>query len=187
MEKIDQDKERKRLQKVNELLKDIETGEEQKVIKALKGLQVHGDSSIIPTLIKTWSSSNNEVVNEAIASFINDLKQTDSIPLIMEALYNKDFEHIRSLLLNTIWNSKVDYSDHLSNFVGIAVKGNFMEALECLTIIENMEGPFKEHQFLDAQMELSKYAHETTKDEKKAHIMSDLALLIKTLEAEHIE
>lgn len=187
MEKVDNEKENKRLQKVKELVKDLTTNDEKKFMQALKGLQVHGDSSILPTLINTWANSNNPKINESIAFFINDLKQSDSIPFIMDALGNDEYKHIKRELLNTIWNSKVDYSSHLSEFVKIAVEGEFMQALECLTIIENMEGPFKEHQFLDAQMELSKYANAKNKEEKKAHIMSDIAEIIQRLEREHVE
>jgi hypothetical protein len=187
MDNNSEDKEIKRLQKVEELLKDLNTGEEAKVKQALKGFKVHGDISIISPLINHWSNSKNEIINQEIASFINDLKQTDSAPIIMDAIRNSAYKNIKSALLNTIWNSKVDYSEHLAEFVNIAVDGNFMEALECLTIIESMEGPFKEHQFLDAKMKLSKYANTDRKNDEKAHIMSEIALIIKTLEAEHID
>ena len=41
------------------------------------------------------------------------------------------------------WNLAY-YSTHVADFVKAAVGGNFMVALECLTILENLEGPFEE-------------------------------------------
>lgn len=187
MESKKKDSETNQKIKIAELLKDIQSDEEKKVKKALSSLKTNGDTSIILPLIEHWSKSKNDVVKDQIGLFINDIKQTESMPIIMAALKNESFKNIKNNLLNTIWNSKVDYSIHLPDFVKMAVEGDFMEALECLTIIENMEGPFHEHQFLDAQMHLSSYANQTEKEEKKAHIMSEIALIIKTLEAEHID
>ena len=67
-----------------------------------------------------------------------------------------------------------------TEFVEIEVDGNFMEALECLTIIENLEGTLEERHILESQLHLSDYVKDTDpKDPQKAQIMSEIALLIK--------
>ena len=179
--------EKERKNKVTQLLLDIKTGKEEKISKAIKGLKVHGDQSVLAPLIETWSRGISEKNEAELISFLNDLKFNDSVYPIMDALRNKDYQHIQTLLLSTVWNSQVDYTEYLVDFVSFAVKGDFMTALECLTILENLEGPFEEQQFFEAQIELSDYASEQNKEPQKEQIMSEIALLIKDLERKHVE
>jgi len=84
--------------------------------------------------------------------------------------------------LTTIWNMKVDFSGYIDEFVHIAVFGDFMETLECLTIIENMEGPFMEEDILESQLHLKRYLEgEGQQDKQKAQLLSEIALLIKDI------
>ena len=55
-----------------------------------------------------------------------------------------------------------------------------MEALECLTILENLDGPFEEHHILECQLHLKEYMETPNQtDVQKAQIMSEIALLLR--------
>jgi hypothetical protein len=57
-----------------------------------------------------------------------------------------------------------------------------METLDCLTIIENLEGPFMEEDILEAQLHLKSYLEDTaTKDDQKSHLLSEIAIAIKDI------
>ncbi len=172
--------------KVQLLISEIQSKDEKKIVKALQGLKVHGSAKIIAPLIETWNSGISESLEQTIIEFIGDLKQSNTSDPIMECINNKAYVSIRQKLLSTIWNSKVDYSEYFVDFVRIAVEGDFMEGVECLTILENLEGPFEEYQFLDAQVELSLYAEQTNKEPRKQQIISEIALIVKDLERQHI-
>lgn len=176
-----------RKKKVKQLMAELTSGEDKKISSALKGLQVHGDSSVIIPMLKVWQTVKSDAVNKEIHEFLNDLKYTDSADEIMQALKNDEFKSIRQQLLNVVWNCTVDYSEFLADFVAIAVEGDFMETLECLTVIENLDGPFQEHQFLEAQLALSDYASMENREEQKAQLMIEIALIIQNLERNHIE
>jgi len=99
---------------------------------------------------------------------------------MIEIVKDSNYLSIRQELLSTMWNNKLDYTYFLPEFVEIAVEGSFMEALECLTIIENLEGPFEERHILESQLHLKEYINDKSpKDPQKAQIMSEIALLIK--------
>ena len=184
------EKETAKDKKIAQLLKDLNKGDDKSIEKALNGLQKHGDASVIRPLADFWVTlSSDAPQHEQFQAFFNDLKHNDTAEVIMELVFEDTYKDIKQFLLISIWNSKVDYSEYLKDFVKLAVDGDFMQALECLTIIENMEGPFQEHQFLDAQVELSVYAEskEKEKDEQKAKIMSELAIILKEYERNHIE
>jgi hypothetical protein len=110
------------------------------------------------------------------------MKDSSAIDEMMRLLSEARFIGIRQVLLTTIWNSPLDYSYYLPDFVDIAVEGNFMEALDCLTIIENMEGPFEERHVLESQLFLRDYIEsKEPKDPQKQYIMSEIAIFIKDL------
>lgn len=167
--------------KIKKLLDDLNSGSAKKVSAALKALQVHGKVSILKPIVETLKAESTPAESKAeIIEFLSSLKVTNAAPEIIDILRDEKFISVRQLVLSTIWNSKVDYSDYIADFVAIAVEGDFMEALECLTIIENLEGPFQETQILESQLHLRDYAESTeTKNEQKAKIMSEIALLIK--------
>ena len=180
-----QEKERKK--KVNSLLKELKTKDEKTLKKVVISLKQYGDSSILEPLLERWNEGVSNEVETEIQNLFNDIKSNDSSQPIMEGIRNPKYEKIKKALLNSVWNTKVDYSEYLVDFVDIAVKGDFMEALECLTIIENLEGPFEEQQFLEAQVSLSEFAELNDKSSQKAHIISEIASIIKDLEANLID
>lgn len=186
MKKPMSEEEKKEQKKLKQLMLDIKTGDQEKITGALKSLRVHGNSSVLPLLLETWQRGVTDKNENEIIEFLSELKHSDSVYPIMNVLNDGKFEEIHQKLLTTIWNTNIDYSEHLEDFVKIAVKGDFMVALECLTIIENLEGPFEEQQFLEAQIELSEYAGVQNKNTQKEQIMSELAKTLKKLEREII-
>ena len=166
--------------KVRRLLEDLNSGNETKISSALKALQLNGDSSVlnpIADLLKTDISAKNR---QEIVDFLSCLNDSSTIDSMIEIVKDSNYLSIRQELLSTMWNNKLDYTYFLPEFVEIAVEGSFMEALECLTIIENLEGPFEERHILESQLHLKEYINDKSpKDPQKAQIMSEIALLIK--------
>ena len=167
--------------KINQLLLDLNSGIPSKISSSLNAFQVNGNISILrplAELLKTDLSLDSE--NEVL-EFFGDLKSTQVKEEIISILRDENFLNQRQKLLTTIWNCKVDYSDYIAEFVEIACDGNFMEAFECLTILENLDGPFQEQHILECHLHLKEYIEDTTtaKDPQKAQIMSEIALLIR--------
>jgi len=103
---------------------------------------------------------------------------------MIQVLYDPANLAIRQEVLSTIWNSRLDYSSNLAEFVEIAIEGDYLEALECLTIIENLEGPFEESDILESQLHLKEYLEQGQKNDQKAILISEIALLIKNFNEE---
>lgn len=172
--------------KVTAILKDINSGQEKKIIDGLKALKVNGDDNVIVPIIDVWVKGVSPTAEKEIITFLGDIKSTSSVETIMDVLLNKEYDKIHLQLLTTIWNSKVDYSEYLVEFVSMATQYDFLVALECLTIIENMEGPFEEHHILDAEIILREFAENhsenKTEDEKKVQMIVDISNLVKSFD-----
>jgi hypothetical protein len=166
--------------KVKQLILDLESGNSVKISAALKLLQVNGTISVLTPLANLLLHPIDEKNKQEILEFFSTLNDSNAVDAMIELIKNDAFLPIRQELLSTMWNSKLDYSYYLPEFVEIAADGNFMEALECLTVIENMEGPFEERHILESQLHLKDYLEDTApKDPQKAQIMSEIALIIK--------
>ncbi|MDX1652202.1 MAG: hypothetical protein R3277_06905 [Brumimicrobium sp.] len=183
--------EKERKSKMQALITELKSGEENRIETALKGLQVHGDDEAILPILEVWNAGVSSKAEQEIITFLSDIKSSSSVDPIMEVLTDSHFKRIHHPLLTTIWNTKVDYSAYLTDFVRIATENDFMTALECLTIIENMEGPFEEHHFLESEIALRAYAERTQKskdseDERKLQLVREIGRILKDFETNNI-
>lgn len=171
--------------KIKQLLEDLNSGNANKFSAALKSLQIHGDCTTLEPIVSLIDTGLNEKQKQEIVQFLSDLRDTSCIQTMIDILRNDTYRKARPEILTSIWNSKLDYSYFLPDFVEIAVDGSFMEALECLTVIENMEGPFEERHILESQLHLKDYMEDSDpKDPQKAQIMSEIALILKDYDLE---
>lgn len=172
--------------KVQQLLLDIKSGDSTKVIKAIRGLESHGNNSALEPLLEYWKTVTDSDIDRELSEFFASLKDTDSRHEVMEVLLNEETEVFRIKILTSIWNSKVDFSDYLAQFIKLAAEGGFMETLECLTVIENLDGPFEEEQFFESQIALKNYLdNRKSSTDEKAQLMSEIAIILKDLEDNH--
>lgn len=171
--------------RVNAIITDLYSKDSRKVSKAIKALEVHGNSKVIKA-IADCLLGDVDTHNEAeMLELLSSLKDTSVVVEMMEVVCDPIYLPIRQKMLTTIWNTKVDFSDYIDEFVEIAVQGDFMETLECLTIIENLEGPFMEESILECQLHLKNYLESNTpRDEQKSQLLSEIALKIKEINQE---
>lgn len=169
--------------KLQQILMDLHSKDEQKITRAIKSLESNGDSSVIrPLSLLLLQDDFSDKNKLAIIEMFSSLKDSSTVVEMMDVIADEQFLPIRQTLLTTIWNTKVDFSDYIDDFVEIATTGSFMETLECLTIIENMEGPFMEENILECQLHLKNYLEDDSlKDVQKAELLSELALVIKDI------
>jgi hypothetical protein len=168
----------KKNSKIDQALTEIKSGVLTKIKVGLQSLEEIGELSVLKSLVDVLATT--KVGKEEIVEFLNSLKVSAAADEMIELIKANDYPALRGVLLSTLWNSKVDYSYFLADIVEIAVDGDFMEALECLTIIENMEGPFEERHILESQLHLREYLEDNApKDPQKAQIMSEIAILLK--------
>jgi len=170
----------KNTKKINQLFQDLYSENAAKVTAALDALQVYGNQSIIKPLFEFIQKSSNEHSKKEVIEFLSNLKDTPSKAEVMNNLHDKDFKSIQNIILSTIWNSPLDYSEFLNEFVLLSVENDYLTSLECLTIIENLEGPFEEQAILESQLHLKDYLDgKYEKSPEKDNMISEIANLIK--------
>jgi hypothetical protein len=173
----------KKKSKLIEIIKEFKSSDPKKISKAIKSFEVHGDSSVLRVICdRLLQGDLNEKNTREVLEFMSSLKDSTVAVEMIELINDDKYLSIRQPLLTTVWNMKVDFSGYIDEFVHIAVFGDFMETLECLTIIENMDGPFMEEDILESQLHLKRYLEgEGQQDKQKAQLLSEVALLIKDI------
>ncbi|MDC1194246.1 MAG: hypothetical protein P8M61_00055 [Crocinitomicaceae bacterium] len=166
--------------KIKQLVSDLFQKDEKKVIKTIVLLEGDGDASVIHSLCELYLENKSEKINGKLIEFLSKLNDSSAMKEMIEVIRDEKFAKVRQDLLNTMWQSKLDYSPFLADFVAIACDGSFLEAFECMTIIDNLDGPFEESQTLESQLYLKEYLEtEKGKDKQRDEIVSDIAVLIK--------
>jgi hypothetical protein len=112
----------------------------QLVIETLEEIKFSGNSKLLPFLIELLHVSNNEEIKAQVYNILAELKHSDSIPVIIEAILNEKYKNKQEMLIKSCWENGLDFTPFISVFVELVIIGDYMTAFEAFTVIENLEG-----------------------------------------------
>lgn len=162
-----------------DMLQKLSSNELSANTDALNFLREKGKIQYLPSVFESLKTAER-AKQQLIIGFLSDITETDAVEVFIDFLENEKESSARKLVLSAIWNSKLSFDAHLPFFVMLASQGDYLEALDCLTILENMAGPFEESQLLEAQLLLKEYLEEKApQTDQKAQIMSEIAWFVK--------
>jgi hypothetical protein len=139
------------------LIADLKNRDSKKQMTALKALRLHGNETVIESMLDLYLSTESEEIREEIADILNTAKAAAVPAEIARIMGIPKYESLHQMLLISIWSSGLDYRDYLRNIIEAGINGKMMEALECITIVENIEGEISEDQLLDTILILKEY------------------------------
>ena len=155
------------------ILQDLNSGNDSKVKNAFKKLSNKGTASIIQPIIDLYSSlEEGDSIRNEIKTVFSQLKITKALPELIKNLAHQD-NRVKELVLFSIWSSNLDAVDYIPAVIECSCKGDFMVALEALTLIENLEGPFNEQDLIESMIIINEYLLKD-KDDKIELIQSIL-------------
>lgn len=166
-----------------EILKLLHSGKEVSVLDGLKKTRQDGSPKLIPTLVEILSSDKSSLtVVKATTNVLYELKDENCIDPLVEQMMRDDLGENRAIVISSFWNSGLDPSQYLNKFVQVAISGSYMDCLECITVIENMEGPFEESVILDAMVSIRENLSKA--DESKQDLLMSLHALLEHMDRE---
>lgn len=149
------------------VLKGLQSADSIKVIETIEELRATGKASDIPILLEMLHLSQNAEIKSRIIALFSNLKESDAIPLIVEAIQNQKYAPEMKELVSCCWENGLDYSKYLSLFVDLLIGSDFLVAFEAYTVITNMTTTI-DQAIIDHEIEKLDQAMRTTSDEKKA-------------------
>lgn len=166
-------------EQINKQLTDELNSKDILVVKeALLKLRSVGSAEMIPLILRKWFSSEDEIHND-ITDILHTLKDKKAIPFLVAALSSDEFDSQRDKIISVFWNAGLDPKEYLSLFVKIACEGNYMECLECLTVIENLDPPLPEEQIMESLLILKTYfVNDKNRDDQKYPLVRTIATFV---------
>lgn len=154
------------------ILKGLESTDSLKVIETIEELRSSGRATDIPLLVELLHLTQNPEIKSKITGLFANLKESNTIPLIIEAIQNQKYAPELKELIACCWENGLDYSNYLSLFVSLMIDNEFTIAFEAYTVIMNFENKIDQH-IIDHEIELLEEALSGASDQKK-QIMLDV-------------
>jgi hypothetical protein len=90
----------------------------------------------IGLLTAFYNKTDDSEIRKTISGFMNDLKDQTACAEVIEEI-RKDWKpDTVSMLVSSCWQSGLNYADYSEDLAKIFLKGDYVTAIECLTVIE---------------------------------------------------
>jgi predicted DNA-binding protein len=90
----------------------------------------------IGLLTSFYNKTDDHRIRKAIEGFMNDLKDQSASKEVIDEIRKLWEADTISMLVSSCWQSGLDYSDYSRDLAKIFLEGNYITAIECLTVIE---------------------------------------------------
>ena len=86
-------------------------------------MESNGDASVIKVIADRLLSDINEKNKAELIELLSSLKDTSTRGELMSIIDDQKYLSIRQLMLSIIWNTKIDFSGYVDEFVFISIHG----------------------------------------------------------------
>jgi hypothetical protein len=132
----------------------------------------------IGLLTSFYNKTDDFVIRKTIEQFMNDLKDQAASSEVINEIRKPWKADTISMLVSSCWQSGLDYSGYSPDLAEIFLKGDYITAIECLTVIEESVNELSS----DKKAEMIKIIEEnplSLESEKKALTTELLSILGK--------
>ena len=150
---------------------------------ALESLSESGDISVMEPMAQVMFKTADRSRKHLIAEFFANIEKPEAKSELVRIIQSLENPNEQIQLLNVIWNSRMDFSEFLLEIIELAIDGGFEVAMECHTIIENMDGPFEESDVLESQLLLSSYDKHQSRSKEKDFLIADIVGFIGRIDS----
>ena len=158
----------------NKLKAELFSSDEAVVLKALDSIGEDGDREMVAPVLELLAHTSSEAVKDVVLGQLSELKIGDMEGLFIEKIQLEEFQSYHQQLVSCMWSSGMNPTDDLHVFSKLAVDGDYMTALEVLTLLENMEGPFDNESLMDAFQDVSEFVEEAEEGDAKIDLIKSI-------------
>jgi hypothetical protein len=124
-------------EKLNRLSKILNTRDITLVTEAIEQLREEQPfEGAIGLLTSYYNNNDDNSIRKTIGEFMNDLKDQAITAEIINEIRKKWNPSTISMLISSCWQSGLDYSEYCTDLANVFIEGDYVTALECLTVIE---------------------------------------------------
>lgn len=166
-----------------ELMESLKSSDANIVLDALQKVRESGNCRVLAPILQLLHDTDESNVEAKIVELLFDLRNQDCAPILIEALQDEELEHYHNFFIAAFWQSPIDGSEYLSEFIDAAIKGDYMVCLECLTVVENFDTTFSSQEILECDADLTEAIMEEQNMDKQT-LLEELKVIINNLAIE---
>jgi len=133
-------------------MKDLKHANNQKVKAALTQAREYGDATWVKPLLEAYAGRQEDALREEMKDLLSTMKISSSEQVFLDALADINFAHIKSDVLSFLWNCGFTCDGRLARIAEVACEGDFQQAFEGVTLMEQVETVVDEKDLLEAQV-----------------------------------
>lgn len=150
------------------LIESLRSDKPQVVLESILQIRKSGNCRILPSILDLLLETDDSNVEAKIIELLFDLKSQDCAPTLIEAIQDERMEYYHNFFVAAFWQSSLDGSEYLQEFVRAGIKGDYMVCLECLTVIENFDSSFSSEEIMECNADLVEAILDETNKDKLA-------------------
>jgi hypothetical protein len=161
-----------------EIVRRLRSDKQNLVIPVLNHLRQSIHAAVyLPEVIHLLYETKNIETRQELSLYLNDFKNPDGIPYIMDALSNDMYKPIWNIIISACWQSGMNYSNNLDTFVEIFLKEDYLTALEAFSVIEQSLPYLEDQKLLKYREQFEKCLNKVDKD--KAPLVREMIKIME--------
>jgi hypothetical protein len=123
--------------KISELVETLRKDDDTVIAQAIELLRHEKPfEGAIGLLTEFYNNTDDNSIRKTISGFMNDLKDQAACREVIEEIRKEWNPDTVSMLVSSCWQSGLNYSDYSLDLAKTFLKGDYVTAIECLTVIE---------------------------------------------------
>ncbi len=163
----------------NKSLYSLKSKNPEILSQVIEEIRVKGDGSQFQGLMELLHKTENQDIKGQILKLFSDLKSTETIPLMMDAIRDKKYSAQLKDLLTCCWQNGLNYSPWLPFFIDLVISEEFPVSFEAFTVIENMYGKIDDSIISGQLVKIDDSLKNA--DEQKRYLLDELKHIIQNL------
>ena len=165
-----------------EILSGLNSTDQEVVLETIDKIRESGNRSIMEELFGLLHNTPYPEIKKSILTLFSDLKNKESVPLLIEAINNNKYGNERKELVACCWQNGLNYNEFLPVFIDLVIGEPFLVAFEAFTVIENMFGNIPDEVINNEITKLTNALQEAS--EEKAYLLNGLLTIIREIPEE---
>ncbi|MEI7524383.1 MAG: hypothetical protein WCJ95_08650 [Mariniphaga sp.] len=159
-----------------EILNNLKSTDTDFVLETIEKIRESGNRLIMEGIVDLLHNTQIPEIKKSILNLLSELKNKESIPLLLEAIKNEKYLAERKELVACCSQNGLNYNEYLPVFIDLVINHSFLIAFEAFTVIENMYGVISD-EVIDQEIAKINNALQQA-DEEKAYLLRGLVTII---------
>lgn len=132
----------------------------------------------ITNLVNLLTDPVNKEYRRDVLSALRE-NQQNAVPILIEAIRTHKNHENSHLLIAACWEAELNFSNYLPFFTQLALEESYLPAMEAITVIENMSGPFNKQEITESINKTENFLAKN--DQEKGPLIQGLLITLQSL------